>query len=66
MFQFYAEHFLPGLPDGYDHLEIGPGHRLLLHLASVVPRCETLTAIDVSATSLEATTRAMHSQHGHM
>ncbi len=54
----YANRFLPGNPDGYRLLEIGPGHGLLLYLAATDPRCARASGWDVSATSIAAT-RAM-------
>jgi SAM-dependent methyltransferase len=47
--------YLPSLPDGSRHLEIGPGHGLLLHLACASPAVATATAWDVSQTSLDFT-----------
>lgn len=49
---FYLRDFLAGLPVDYRHLEIGPGHGLLLHFAAGDPRCRAATAWDVSETSL--------------
>lgn len=51
----YANHFLPGNRDGYRHLEIGPGHGLLLYLAATDARCASATGWDVSETSIAAT-----------
>lgn len=50
----YKESFLPSLPAGADHLEIGPGHGLLLSMAAAEPRVGSLTAWDVSEASLAA------------
>src|ERR1700722_7899971 len=53
------EHFenshLPALSPGSHHLEIGPGHGLLLHLASTSRSIASLTGWDVSAASIEQT-----------
>ena len=57
--QYFVEGFLPGLKDGYRHVEIGPGHGLNLFFAANDPRCAELTALDVSDTSLEATRRSL-------
>lgn len=51
----YASSFLPANRDGYRHLEVGPGHGLLLYLAASDPRCATATGWDVSDTSIAAT-----------
>jgi len=57
--RMYTEVFLPGHAGSYDHLEVGPGHGLLLHLAAEDSRCTSLTALDVSRTSLQATVHSM-------
>ena len=59
MLIFYEREFLPGCRDGYRHLEVGPGHGLLLHAAAADPRCAQLAGLDVSASSLEATAVAL-------
>ena len=53
--EYYANSFLPGNRDGYRHLEIGPGHGLLLYLAASDPRCASASGWDVSETSIAAT-----------
>ena len=45
--------YLPSLPSGARHLEIGPGHGLLLHLACAAPAVAQATAWDVSQTSID-------------
>ncbi len=45
--------YLPSLPSGARHLEIGPGHGLLLHLACAAPAVAAATAWDVSQTSID-------------
>lgn len=57
--QHYAETYLPSLPPGAQLLEIGPGHGLLLCLASRVKTIASITGWDVSAASLESTQRAL-------
>jgi 2-polyprenyl-3-methyl-5-hydroxy-6-metoxy-1,4-benzoquinol methylase len=51
--------FLPGNMDGYSHLEVGPGHGLFLALAAGDERCSSVTAWDVSPSSIAATTTAL-------
>ncbi len=41
--------------DGYTHLEVGPGHGMLLHFAASDSRCSAVTGWDISPTSLEHT-----------
>ena len=53
--QYYANGFLHDNRDGYRHLEIGPGHGLLLYLAATDPRCASASGWDVSETSIAAT-----------
>jgi 2-polyprenyl-3-methyl-5-hydroxy-6-metoxy-1,4-benzoquinol methylase len=55
----YVERYLPGNPPGYSHLEIGPGHGLLLSEAATDPRCAELTGWDVSASSLRSTAHCL-------
>ncbi len=56
---FYVERFLAGNPDGFRHLEVGPGHGLLAYYAASDPRCATLTGWDISPVSLEMTRHAL-------
>ena len=51
----FQSQYLPSIQDRARHLEIGPGHGLLLHLAAQSPRVGSLTGWDVSATSIEQT-----------
>lgn len=53
--EFYLREYLASLPPGYRHLEVGPGHGLLLHLAAGDPACRAATAWDVSEASLSLT-----------
>jgi 2-polyprenyl-3-methyl-5-hydroxy-6-metoxy-1,4-benzoquinol methylase len=55
----YRDRFLHGNREGYEHLEVGPGHGLFLVSAARDPRCAGLTAWDVSPSSLESTRRAL-------
>lgn len=55
----YADEFLPGNPPNYRHLEIGPGHGVLLYLAAQDTRCAEVAALDVSASSLQATNECL-------
>lgn len=62
--QNFRDVYLPARPRGGEHLEIGPGHGMLLHLAIESGRFEKMTAWDVSPTSV-AHTRHMLSVIGH-
>ena len=53
--------FLARNRQGYQHLEIGPGHGLLLYYGAVDPRCAAVTAWDVSPTSLDHTRSCLQS-----
>jgi SAM-dependent methyltransferase len=55
----FRTRFLPTLPDGYSHLEVGPGHGLFLAHAAADPRCRAATGWDVSAASIAATEAAL-------
>lgn len=60
--QYLIETFLPGNKQGYRHLEVGPGHGLLLYRAAKDPRAASIAGWDVSETSMkmtEATLKAM-------
>lgn len=59
MMRFYTAEFLPNNAEPYRHLEIGPGHGLLLHFAAVDQRCESADGWDVSPTSLSASRDAV-------
>lgn len=58
-FHFYVERFLQRLQPGADHLEIGPGHGLLLYFAARSPRIGSITGWDVSESSLAMTRHTM-------
>jgi 2-polyprenyl-3-methyl-5-hydroxy-6-metoxy-1,4-benzoquinol methylase len=64
MLQFFRDVFLPANPPGFSHLEIGPGHGLLLHLAATAPHCGTVEAWDISAASIAATRAALDALGG--
>ncbi len=57
----FAGDFLPRNRPGYAHLEIGPGHGLMLHLAASDPACAVAAGWDVSEASVAATARALRS-----
>ncbi len=56
---FYRKQYLPMLPSGYSHLEIGPGHGALLHLTATDPSHGRIVGWDVSPSSIEATKRTL-------
>jgi 2-polyprenyl-3-methyl-5-hydroxy-6-metoxy-1,4-benzoquinol methylase len=51
----FESKYLPELPDGTQHLEVGPGHGLLLHLASAATTVAGVTGWDVSQASIART-----------
>ena len=57
----YSRQFLAQNRDGYSHLEIGPGHGLLLYFAALDARAASVTAWDLSDASLDATREALAS-----
>lgn len=58
-FRFYRENFLAAFARPFRHLEIGPGHGLLLLEAGASPLCESLECWDVSPASIEQTRAAL-------
>lgn len=58
-YQFYKNVFLTNAPLGYDYLEIGPGHGLLLYQAISDQRCGSVTGWDLSQTSINQTRQAL-------
>ena len=58
-FTHFATQYLPRLAPGSRHLEIGPGHGLLLYFASQCAAVSTITGWDVSPTSIEKTRSAL-------
>jgi 2-polyprenyl-3-methyl-5-hydroxy-6-metoxy-1,4-benzoquinol methylase len=57
--QHYADRFLASLKPGADLLEIGPGHGLLLTLASQTAQIGSVSAWDVSKASLDMSRHAL-------
>ncbi len=49
----FEDRYLPSLPSETDHLEVGPGHGLLLHLACNALQLGSVTGWDVSQTSID-------------
>lgn len=58
-FRFYRDKHLGGFTAPFDHLEIGPGHGLLLFLAAQQPHCRSLEAWDISQASANQTRHAL-------
>jgi 2-polyprenyl-3-methyl-5-hydroxy-6-metoxy-1,4-benzoquinol methylase len=61
--EYYSRDFLRALPDDYTHLEVGPGHGLLLYFAARDSRCWQVTGWDVSEASLDATRACLQRLH---
>ena len=57
--EYYLSEFLPKNPENYDHLEVGPGHGLLIYFAAKDPNVGTVRGWDVSPESVAATRRAL-------
>lgn len=57
--RFYVGDFLGAMTTPFRHLEIGPGHGLLLYLAGRQPLARTLEAWDVSSESIDQTRAAI-------
>ena len=55
----YLREFLPILPEGSAHLEIGPGHGLLLYFAARQENVGQCSGWDISQTSLDQTADAI-------
>lgn len=58
-FAAFANDFLPLLPAGADHLEIGPGHGLFLYFAGRSKTVSSIAGWDVSPTSIAQTREAL-------
>jgi 2-polyprenyl-3-methyl-5-hydroxy-6-metoxy-1,4-benzoquinol methylase len=56
---YYVDEFLVGNPPGYRHLEVGPGHGLLLYFAANDARCSLAEGWELSEASLEASRLAL-------
>lgn len=59
VFGYFRSRFLRQALPGTSHLEVGPGHGLLLAAAAAVPQVSRLEAWDISATSLDLTRHAL-------
>lgn len=57
--RFFRDRFVPNIPAGFSHLEVGPGHGLFLHLAASSPNCAVATGWDISDASLDGTRAAL-------
>lgn len=57
--EFYQNRFLATNPEGYSHLEIGPGHGLFLYFAANDPRAGSVHAWDISEASIKLTLEAL-------
>ena len=57
--QFYIENFLPKNKKNYSHLEVGPGHGILLYFAARDKNAGTVMGWDISPSSIEATGRTL-------
>ena len=55
----FINDYLPRLKPGTDHLEIGPGHGIFLYFAAKSPNVASVTAWDVSETSIANTRHAL-------
>ncbi|HWU72890.1 MAG TPA: class I SAM-dependent methyltransferase [Sphingomonas sp.] len=58
-FAAFANDYLPRLPEGARHLEIGPGHGLFLYFAASDPRVAAVTGWDISPASIAKTRHAL-------
>jgi len=57
--QYLVDSFLPRLPNGFEHLEIGPGHGLYMASVAASQKCHSLIGWDVSQTSVDCTLQAL-------
>lgn len=58
-FAYFVDTYLPRLPEDARHLEIGPGHGLLLYFAAASGRLSKIAGWDVSPTSIAKTRHAL-------
>lgn len=58
-FAYFVDQYLTHLPEGARHLEIGPGHGLLLYFAAASGRLSKIAGWDVSPTSIAKTQHAL-------
>jgi 2-polyprenyl-3-methyl-5-hydroxy-6-metoxy-1,4-benzoquinol methylase len=63
MLNYFRDQFVEHNPVGFSHLEIGPGHGLLLYLAAVSRRCGRAEAWDISDASISNTRHALNALH---
>lgn len=56
---YYRNRYLASLPDGYSHLEIGPGHGLFLYFAAADRRSGDVRGWDISEASIASTAEAL-------
>jgi len=59
MLSFYKEDFLAKNPARSSHLEVGPGHGLLLHYACESDNLDEISAWDISPASITSTENAL-------
>lgn len=50
--RYFRDTFIPGNPDGFSHLEVGPGHGLFLAIAATAPNAGRCEGWDISDASL--------------
>lgn len=58
--RFYLTEFLERNPEGYDFLEIGPGHGLLFSRAAADPHARSISGWDLSPASVAEANEALH------
>lgn len=56
---YFRDRFVAGNPQGFSHLEIGPGHGLFLYMAASSPLCGSAEGWDVSDSSVDSTRKAL-------
>lgn len=57
--EHFVKRYLPAISIGADHLEIGPGHGLLLQFAARQPTLRSVAGWDISPMSIEQTKAAL-------
>ena len=63
MLHYFRDEFVARNPDGFSHLEIGPGHGLFLDLAASSPNCGSAAGWDISDASLDNTREALNAMN---
>lgn len=58
-FEYYVTRYLPLLPDGGRHLEVGPGHGLFLYFAANSSSLRNVVGWDISPASIEFTRQSL-------